>query len=167
MDGGELRQLREKLCLTQEGLGRRLGVHRVTVVRWETGARIIPDQAAAALKLLADESRQRLIERLMDDADEQRRRCIEAEAELKAARQEAAALRLEVLLLKSTRSGVVGSRGLLCEILGVDAGACGAELKRAYRRWSLSYHPDQNRERDTTELFSAVTTAYKAALVLA
>lgn len=165
MKGDELRDVRIGLGLTQEQLGERLGVHRVTVARWESGARVIPLRTIEALQLLAGDSRlMRVIGRLIDEADTQRRQRAEVEAELKRAREEAAALRLELLWVKGLCGRGVGSSGLLCEILGVEAGAGGAELKSAYRRWSHAYHPDKNRDRDTTALFAAVTSAYKAAV---
>ena len=37
--GRRIRELRERLGATQAGLAKRLGVDRVTVARWETGAR--------------------------------------------------------------------------------------------------------------------------------
>lgn len=163
MTGHELKEARGRLGITQDELAQRLGVHRVTVGRWETGARLIPRRTIEALKRLTDESRQRVIERLIEEVDTQRRQRAEVEAELKRAREEAAALRLELLLFKSLGRGV-GSSGLLYEILGIEAGAGVAELKSAYRRWSHAYHPDKNRNRDTTALFAAVTSAYKAAV---
>lgn len=36
-----LRQYRKAKGLTQEALGKELGVHSVTVSRWETGARLV------------------------------------------------------------------------------------------------------------------------------
>ena len=41
MSGEELRECRERLGLTQEQLAKQMGVHVMTVSRWERGARKI------------------------------------------------------------------------------------------------------------------------------
>lgn len=46
------------------------------------------------------------------------------------------------------------------EILGIDSGALPEEIKRAYRKLSLVYHPDK--ETGDQERFVAITKAYKA-----
>ena len=45
--------------LTQAALAKLLGVHPVTVARWETGTRRIPEMAARLLKRIRDEQRKR------------------------------------------------------------------------------------------------------------
>lgn len=50
MNPARLRQLRERLGLSQQGLARRLGVARVTVTRWENGTRRPSKVAALALR---------------------------------------------------------------------------------------------------------------------
>jgi DNA-binding transcriptional regulator YiaG len=52
MTGTELREWRRKWGLTQEVLARRLGVIRLTIARWETGARSIPVFLPLALEAL-------------------------------------------------------------------------------------------------------------------
>jgi len=47
------------------------------------------------------------------------------------------------------------------EILGVERGASKEEIKKAYRRQAIKYHPDKNTE-DTTDAFREVTEAYNA-----
>ena len=37
MTGPEIKELRKKLKMTQQGLADKLGVHRVTVAEWEAG----------------------------------------------------------------------------------------------------------------------------------
>ena len=58
MTGDELKQLRTRLELTQEELGQRLGVARVTVARWEIGLRRIPELAVRLLQHVAKEVRE-------------------------------------------------------------------------------------------------------------
>jgi DNA-binding transcriptional regulator YiaG len=52
MTGKELQEWRRQWGLTQEGLARLLGVIRLTVARWETGARAIPSFLPLALEAL-------------------------------------------------------------------------------------------------------------------
>ncbi len=58
MTGKELREWRRKWGLSQEGLAQRLGVIRVTVTRWETGARAIPPFLPLALKGLESQMKE-------------------------------------------------------------------------------------------------------------
>jgi transcriptional regulator with XRE-family HTH domain len=48
------KQLREKLGLTQVALARKLGVHPMTISKWERGAEPIMKQTALVLRLLAE-----------------------------------------------------------------------------------------------------------------
>jgi repressor LexA len=57
VDSEELRRLRERLGLTQEQLARELGVHRVSVARWETGEHRIPEPVARLLGRLRQEAK--------------------------------------------------------------------------------------------------------------
>jgi transcriptional regulator with XRE-family HTH domain len=57
MTGDELKALRIKLGLTQEELGERLGVTRVTVARWEIGLRKVPELAVRLVQYVAKEVR--------------------------------------------------------------------------------------------------------------
>ena len=57
MTGNELRELRIQLGLTQEELGKRLGVARVTVARWELELRHIAEPMARLVQYLAKEVR--------------------------------------------------------------------------------------------------------------
>ena len=54
MQSDTLRTLRTLAGLTQSGLAASLGVHRVTVTRWETGAVPIPQWVELALPRLVD-----------------------------------------------------------------------------------------------------------------
>ena len=55
MTGDELKQLRTRLGLTQDELGQRLGVARVTVARWELGLRQISEPMARLIQYLQKE----------------------------------------------------------------------------------------------------------------
>jgi hypothetical protein len=46
-------------------------------------------------------------------------------------------------------------------ILGVHKGAPKDEIKRAYRRLALMYHPDRNRAPDAAERFREINEAYR------
>lgn len=55
MTGDEFKQLRTRLGMTQDELGQRLGVARVTVARWEIGLRRVPELAVRLLQHVAKE----------------------------------------------------------------------------------------------------------------
>ena len=46
------------------------------------------------------------------------------------------------------------------EVLGIDKLASSSDIKKAYRRLSLKYHPDRN-ENNTSSTFNEITTAYE------
>ena len=45
-------------------------------------------------------------------------------------------------------------------VLGLKPGASSEEVKRAYRKLSLKYHPDKNQDPDAEEKFKALNNAY-------
>ncbi len=47
------------------------------------------------------------------------------------------------------------------EVLGVGKSASEAEIKSAYRKLALQYHPDRNKESGTTDKFKEVNAAYE------
>ena len=47
------------------------------------------------------------------------------------------------------------------EVLGVSSSASEEEIKRAFRRLALEYHPDRNRKPDAEEKFKEVNEAYQ------
>src|SRR3990172_13397409 len=51
--GAEIRRIRQRLGLTQEAFGRLVGVHFVTVSRWERGTLGVRESAARLIRLLA------------------------------------------------------------------------------------------------------------------
>ncbi len=51
----QLRRLRQKLGLTQEGLAREVGVARNSVARWERGEMAISEPAARLIQRIADD----------------------------------------------------------------------------------------------------------------
>ena len=59
MTPADLKTARERLALTQLQLAEALGVHRIAVVRWESGARKVPSMLRLALKALEYEKPRR------------------------------------------------------------------------------------------------------------
>lgn len=47
------------------------------------------------------------------------------------------------------------------EILGVDRSSSDEEIKKAYRRLALEYHPDRNKDHDAEEKFKEASEAYE------
>jgi len=47
------------------------------------------------------------------------------------------------------------------QILGVSKTASAAEIKQAYRKLALKYHPDRNKDKDAVEKFKQVNQAYE------
>lgn len=47
------------------------------------------------------------------------------------------------------------------ELLGVVPTASPEEIKKAYRKLALQYHPDTNPKKDAAEIFKTITAAYK------
>ena len=51
---------------------------------------------------------------------------------------------------------------LYCEILGVELNASATEIRRAFRRLALQYHPDLNKSPDAEDQFKRIYEAYQA-----
>src|SRR5713226_3896867 len=47
------------------------------------------------------------------------------------------------------------------DILGVTKSASADEIKKAYRKLALQYHPDRNKTKEAEEKFKEVTKAYE------
>src|SRR4030043_1470508 len=46
------------------------------------------------------------------------------------------------------------------EVLGVKRTATEEEMKKAYRKLALQYHPDRNKSKDAEEKFKTISEAY-------
>src|SRR5579859_7619206 len=46
-------------------------------------------------------------------------------------------------------------------VLGVSKGSSDDEIKKAYRKLALQYHPDRNKTKEAEEKFKEVTKAYE------
>jgi DNA-binding transcriptional regulator YiaG len=57
MDADEMKAARARLGLTQAQLAAELGVHAMTVSKWETGQRSIPEPVARLVQRLVAERR--------------------------------------------------------------------------------------------------------------
>jgi len=55
----ELKRIRETLGLTQEEFADEIGVHRVTVAKWEAGDRNIPEPVARLVQRIRDEKKRK------------------------------------------------------------------------------------------------------------
>jgi DNA-binding transcriptional regulator YiaG len=53
VDGADVKRIRARLGLRQRELAEALGVHLVTVARWEVGTRRIPEPTARLIELIA------------------------------------------------------------------------------------------------------------------
>jgi DnaJ family protein C protein 25 len=72
-----------------------------------------------------------------------------------------------VLLLLSLCAVAVTAQDLYCgsqncyDVLGVDKEATSSEIKKAYYKLSLKYHPDKNSDPGADSIFKAVVNAYE------
>ena len=64
-----------------------------------------------------------------------------------------------ILLLSFLVALVIGGQDYY-KILEVSRKATAAEIKKAYRRLSLKYHPDKNSSPDAADKFASLSQAY-------
>jgi DNA-binding transcriptional regulator YiaG len=57
VNGGTFQRLRKSLKLTQRQMAARLGVHPITVAKWEANMYPVPKLAVTALRLLTKKGR--------------------------------------------------------------------------------------------------------------
>ena len=57
MDKDTLKRKREQLDMTQEQLAKRLGINRITIIRYESGESPIPKAVEMALKVIETEEK--------------------------------------------------------------------------------------------------------------
>lgn len=67
---------------------------------------------------------------------------------------------INLLLLLATYLAVGFAAKDYYKILAVSRSASAADIKRAYRKLSLKYHPDKNSAPDASEKFAEIAAAY-------
>ena len=67
-------------------------------------------------------------------------------------------VRITLFLVFFIQSAISGAD--YYKILGVSRSASSADIKRAYRKLSLKYHPDKNPSEDASKKFSEIANAY-------
>jgi DnaJ-class molecular chaperone len=68
---------------------------------------------------------------------------------------------IQIIFYCATYLATVWAGADYYKILEVPKTANAAEIKRAYRKLSLKYHPDKNPSEDAAAKFAALSTAYE------
>ena len=72
----------------------------------------------------------------------------------------ATSMKLFLVFLLAAWAAVVGAKDLY-KILGVSRGAGLDEIKRAYKKKAILYHPDKNKDADASDKFIEINQAHE------